>query len=364
MCGRAVSTDRGVMNPVTVLMSVYNDEKFLRQSIESVLGQSFADFEFLIINDASTDSTPAILQEYARRDNRIRVIDNERNMGLTASLNKGLNSARGKYIARMDSDDISLKERLQRQVDFLGKHPEIGVLGSGAEIIDDDGNTTSTFSPSTSPAVIRWRLLFGNCMLHSTVMFRKNIVLKAGGYPSDCFIAQDYDLWSRLMFNTDISQLPDILVRYRQNANAISIKNYDKQAETSIRVVQKNLTSFFGIELSFDIVKALCDSYNVRRQFPLTDGTIIKQASQLILEFRQKYFERYDLTGKEKREIDRDVVEKLLSLSRANAGTFPIESIITLYRAFMFKQYTVFNGSFWISIVKVVLRIRRKNESV
>ena len=326
---------------VTVLMSVYNDEKFLSGGIESILNQTFTNFEFLIINDASTDSTSAILQEYARKDSRVRVLNNENNMGLTVSLNNGLNSALGKYIARLDSDDISLKQRLERQVNFLDKHPKIGVLGSGAEIIDVDGNITGKFTPSTSPAVIRWRLLFGNCMLHSTVMFRRDIVLQAGGYPSDCFIAQDYDLWSRLMFKTDICQLPDTLVNYRQNTNAISIKNFDKQAETSIRVVHRNMTNFFDMELPLDIVKALCDSYNVRRHFPLSNGDTIRQASQLIMEFSQKYFERYNLTKKDRREIERDVVKKLLALSRANAGVFPIESIITLYRAFMFRQYAM-----------------------
>lgn len=349
---------------VTVLMSVYNDEKFLRGAIESILNQTFTNFEFLIINDASTDSTHAILQEYARKDSRVRVLNNENNMGLTVSLNNGLNSALGRYIARMDSDDISLKQRLERQVDFLDKHPEIGVLGSGAEIIDDNGNIVGKVIPTSSPSVIRWRLLFGNCMLHSTVMLRRDIVLQAGGYPSDCFIAQDYDLWSRLMFMTDICQLPDTLVNYRQNTNAISIKNFDKQAETSVRVVQRNLTRFFDIELSAGIVKALCDSYNVRRHFPLTDGAIIKQASQLILDFRQKYFARYNLTKKERRVIERDVVKKLLALSRANAGVFPIESIATLYEAFIFKQYSIFNESFWISIIKAILRVRRKNETI
>ncbi len=126
---------------VSVLMSVYNGERFLRDSVESILGQTFTDFEFLILDDGSTDSTCEILEEYANKDARIVLVRNDRNLGLTRSLNKGLRLVRGEYLARQDADDISLPKRLEMQVKFLDAHPEVGVVGSALEIIDENGNT-------------------------------------------------------------------------------------------------------------------------------------------------------------------------------------------------------------------------------
>jgi len=127
------------MSPiVSVLMSVYNSERHLRQSIQSVLDQSFADFEFVIVEDGSEDSSPRILSEFARQDARIVLIKNETNRGLAASLNRGLERAQGKYVARQDADDISLPNRLELQSAYLETHPEIGILGSACTIIDEE----------------------------------------------------------------------------------------------------------------------------------------------------------------------------------------------------------------------------------
>ncbi len=123
---------------VSVVMSVYNGERFLREAIESILSQTFRDFEFIIVNDGSTDGTAGILNSYALSDSRVRVFEQE-NMGQCASDNRGCSLARGKYIARMDSDDVSMRDRLERQIAFLENHEKVGLLGGAVEIIDDRG---------------------------------------------------------------------------------------------------------------------------------------------------------------------------------------------------------------------------------
>ncbi|MCP8319033.1 MAG: glycosyltransferase, partial [Candidatus Methylarchaceae archaeon HK01B] len=124
---------------ITILMSVYNGEKYLREAIDSILNQTFKDFEFLIINDGSTDRTVEILRSY--HDSRIKIITNEKNMGLTKSLNKGLKIARSEYVARMDADDISYPRRLEVQYEYMKKNPDVGIVGSWNDVIDDKGNT-------------------------------------------------------------------------------------------------------------------------------------------------------------------------------------------------------------------------------
>lgn len=154
---------------VSVLMSVYNCEEYLREAVDSILNQTFMDFEFIIIDDGSTDSTAAILAEYERKFTRL-CIHHQTNQGVIASLNMGLELAQGKYIARMDADNVSLPERLAKQVDFLETHPEIGVLGTGAQIMDGYGNTSQTVQFPTQHGVLRRCLCFFNPIVHPTVM--------------------------------------------------------------------------------------------------------------------------------------------------------------------------------------------------
>ena len=143
---------------ITVLMPVYNGEKYLRQAVDSILNQTFKDFEFLIINDGSTDKTLAILQEY--KNKRVKIINNKKNIGLTKSLNKGLKLAKGKYIARMDADDISLSNRLRKQIDFLDKHNKIGVLGTQMKIINNSNKIVGEYKTPLCHSLIVWNFLF------------------------------------------------------------------------------------------------------------------------------------------------------------------------------------------------------------
>ena len=186
-----------VNNPeITVLMPVYNDEKFVRFSIESILNQTFNNFEFIIINDASSDDTLKILEEY--QDSRIKIVNNDINLRVPRSLNKGLSIARGKYIARIDSDDISVKERLEKQYLFLENNREFGLVGSYTEVIDENGKSIEFWHEYSEPEYIFYTLSFWNCLVTSSVMFEKDLAIKLGGFDPDYDRTEDYELWYKI----------------------------------------------------------------------------------------------------------------------------------------------------------------------
>jgi len=206
---------------VTVLMPVYNGEKYLNEAIESILNQTYKDFEFLIINDGSTDNSVKIIESY--NDPRIHLVHNEKNLKLIASLNKGLNIAKGEYIARMDCDDVSLPDRLLKQVQYLDNHPDVGVLGCGTKNVDENLNTISEPERPLTYLQNKWKLLFSSTLMHPSVMYRKELILKYGGYSHEFIHAEDYDLWSRLIDFAIIHQIPEILVYLRKHSQNIGI---------------------------------------------------------------------------------------------------------------------------------------------
>lgn len=213
------------MNPinpkVTVLVPAYNAEKYIGKAIDSVLAQTFTDFELLVINDGSTDQTENILRSYA--DDRIRLI-NQTNQGIAAALNLGLLNARAELIARFDADDICMPERLELQYRFLEAHPEYIIVGSDADYIDRDGSFVFTCRlPAHTHKEIRELALTKCPFIHSAVMFRKAPILQAGGYNKNAFAFQDHLLWSKIIRNGEGCNLPDLLIQVRLNPESISI---------------------------------------------------------------------------------------------------------------------------------------------
>ncbi len=158
---------------ISVVMPVYNREKYVRAAIESIIGQTYTNWEFIIVDDGSTDKTLEILQEYANQDKRIKILQNGENQGIAFSRNRGVQASSGKYIAVMDSDDISFPKRLATEVEFMESHPQVVVVGSSSINIDDDGKTIGTFSYSLTPAKIRWDMIFFDPVIHPSVMMRR-----------------------------------------------------------------------------------------------------------------------------------------------------------------------------------------------
>ena len=221
---------------ITVLMSVYNAEKYIQESIDSILQQTFTDFEFIIYNDNSNDNTGKILSTYT--DPRIKVLINSENKGLTYNLNHGVEHARGKYVARMDADDIAVSNRLEIQYQYLEKHPEISILGGQVHFfinsIDDEGPTTHEPLDNDS---IRVQLLLGFSLYHPTVMFRvDDLKLYNLNYDISFRYSQDLALWSQAMHYVKLANLPKIVTYMREHPNKISIAKHSLQKECSDRV--------------------------------------------------------------------------------------------------------------------------------
>lgn len=216
---------------ISVAMSVYNGERFLAPAIESILGQTFGDFEFLILDDGSTDATQRMISEYAARDSRVRPIIRE-NRGLVASLNELLHAAEAPVVARMDADDISKPERFARQIAFLNANPDHGVVGSWAEDIDENGTpyrVTGNDHPKTHEEFLEhiekgWPLI-----CHPVAMFRRDVVLSIGGYHAAFRHCEDYDLWLRLASVTRLANIPERLIRYRHYENQVSSRHATEQ---------------------------------------------------------------------------------------------------------------------------------------
>ena len=245
------------MPKVTVLMSVYNGRLYLKESIESILNQTFNDFDLLIINDGSTDNSGEIILSFD--DPRIRLIENPVNVGLTKSLNRGLKLAKGTLIARQDADDISLPHRLEHQLSYLESHLDIVLLGTWAKVIDENGKALRDTCSPINPFVLKWRMLFTNQIVHSSVMFNSEKVRQLGGYDSLFTFSQDYDLWLRIMKQHQIALLPEILVHRREHSNDISAKFFNSQNSTADRIACKNLKNLLKKNVSIE------DVHNLRK---------------------------------------------------------------------------------------------------
>lgn len=211
------------MPKVSVLMPVHNGEAFLELAVNSVLGQSLTDFELLIVDDGSTDNSPALISKLARQDPRIVAVSRASH-GLVATLNHGLSIARADLVARLDCDDLAMPDRLQKQIDAFEHDPELGVLGSFAVHIDARGNSLRHQTMPLDRAEMLKIMEYEPILLHPAVMFRKAIVIDAGGYRPAYNACEDRDLWFRLIDVTKIRNLPEYLIHYRRHDNQVTTR--------------------------------------------------------------------------------------------------------------------------------------------
>ncbi len=216
---------------VSVVMSVFNGARYLREAIDSVLQQTFTDFEFIVIDDASSDGTPQLIEQF--RDPRLISIRHEANVGLTRALNRGLTTSTGQYIARMDADDISAPHRLALQVQYLDRHAHVGLVGVAPTYIDAAGRSAGHWNVLTTNDELQAQLARSNCFCHGSVMFRRACVELVGLYNEEFALAQDYDLWLRIAELFDIANLPDHVYHLRLHHTQLS----HTQAEAQRRYV-------------------------------------------------------------------------------------------------------------------------------
>ena len=261
-------------NPeVTVLMSAYNRSEYLREAIESILSQTLMSFEFIIIDDSSTDGTWDILTEYADRDQRIALVRNRKNLGLSQSLNKGLVLAHGNYIARQDADDVSMPERLAAQVGYFEQKPRVGLLGTANYVINSSGQQRAVHRHPEIDTEIRWQMLFHNAFCHSSVMFRRELLNgESLFYKDNLPCSQDYELWSRMLQHTAAANLKLPLVAWRKSDGSIS---------TTLREEQQRIATIISAQ-------------QIRRLLPQKPITLLEVAM-----LRESYYGFSQIPGKQ-----------------------------------------------------------------
>lgn len=284
---------------ISVLMSVYNtDKKFLSKAIESVLNQTFSDFEFVIVLDCPTDGSDLIVETYASNDDRIKIIRNIVNLGLTKSLNKGLKKCKGKYIARMDADDISLSNRLELQFNYMEAHPNVAVVGT--RTITPGTLKTTQSNCNGNREVMRIRMLFSNCGVpHPTAMIRSSFLRQYDIEYNEIFLkSQDYKLWCDILDFGNISILPQILLVYRVHENQISVGDPHRKNTYSLSISKHNCEQLLDRELSeleLDLIRTMhtadfisCDVKDLATFFEkIVDANNLKRKYNTTLLYRE-----------------------------------------------------------------------------
>jgi len=256
------------MPKLTVLMPVYNAEKYLKEAIDSILNQSFQDFEFLILDDGSTDNSVDIIKGYD--DQRIRLTENEKNLGISRTLNKGIEMSNTEIIARMDADDICLGERLKKQISYLEDNTDVCMISSNVEKINASGESLGNYNPY--PQYFFFNLLF-HCfgIYHPTVMYRKQAVVNVGMYPDT--LSEDYRLWSKLIRKYRFHYSREILVKYRISEQSISHSVLKEEyREDEKKYAFDNLRYYVGED--YKLPDSWYEAYRSNYEPILSDGNL------------------------------------------------------------------------------------------
>lgn len=278
------------MPKVTVLMATFNAERYLREAVESILNQTFKDFEFLIVYDPSSDKTLKILQSYT--DPRLRVIVNEERLGLIRSLNKGLDLSTGEFIARMDSDDISCAERLETEVKLFDDYPWLYVVCSWISIMDITRCIIDQRADALTPEDIYYTLNFRNCVANGTSMFRKSVIKAVGNY-DETKVAEDYYFWYKVSKKFTIYKIDKPLYIWRAHDASFSFVNFDKQKEAVYKIFRDNLTQLLGRDIEDKLTRLMWDNFcnthyadlnNYSRQELLTIAKLIRKLNAAIVD--------------------------------------------------------------------------------
>lgn len=268
---------------VSVVMPVYNGERYLAETIGSVLGQTYSDFEFIVVDDGSIDGSPDIVKAFAGRDSRIRLIPLSRNESKGSARNHGIAAARGEYIAAMDGDDICLPDRLRRQISFMRANPDIGVLGCTLWSVGPDLRPNGKITVPEAHPVIAWGLFFGPAIGGATTLIRRDLLLKAGAYEAGRVISDDLELWSRLIEQTRFANLPDVLYLYRRHPQADSIKRRSLQQKAGTNIRKAMLERLWG-EAPPETVERFLRVRNRQKDFGRTERNLLRAEMERLIE--------------------------------------------------------------------------------
>ena len=299
------------MPKVSVLMCTFNDGNRLKNSIDSIIEQTFTDFELVIVNDGSTDDSHRIINSY--NDNRIRVINNEKNLGLSKSLNRGLKLCKGDLIARMDADDISMDNRLEKQYRYLKENKGVDVLGGQAIFIDSDGNKIDfEHKYPISNELIKWELLREVPFCHPSVMFRKYILNKVGTYNEGFRYAQDFELWKRIAnYGYRFSNLEDKIIYYRRFKSGNFLAKKTEQKKAHIKILSDSFKTFSPM-----LSTRLVYYYYYGQKRPLKNKHLLIGGVKLSIELYHKFIASHTLSKSDQKIISEDTALKILNFAK------------------------------------------------
>ncbi len=335
-------------NPLcSIVMSVYNGNGFLSNAIDSILQQTYKNFEFIIINDASTDHSLKTIQAY--NDNRIIIINNDKNIFLAASLNKGIKISKGKYIVRMDADDISMPDRLEKQVKYMERNPNIGISGTCSEIIGH-GSGFSKYEQESNR--IKYNLLFECHLLHPTIIIRNDLIKEHQLYYDESFRKnQDYELFVRAINITDYGNLPDYLIKYRQTVENVKRVAYNQNE--NILNIQKQLFIKLGIEITeneISLYKSInLQLYNQSPDFVYQTHSLLKKmvdSNKKTLLFEIKPFQEH--------------LSKLFENVCRNSNESPLSTFIIYKKSKLTTNYIRKTKILLILLLKISISIFKK----
>ena len=309
---------------ISVVLPVYNADNFVGDTIHSILNQTLKDFELIILNDCSIDSSEDVILSFS--DSRIRYVKNEANLKLIKTLNLGFSLAKGKYIARIDADDIAIPDRFQKQVDFLEKHLEYGIVGSFAQSF---GSNNSLLKFITEDEDIRYALLSYNPFIHSSVMLRSSVIHTNNlTFDLSKTHVEDYDLWIRLLQFTKGKILPEILVKYRVHDQQISKIHLEEQIERSIQLQYGYLKKILFLEIEYDDYRHLF-CYN---------SMLLRKLAELIQLIRQRLSES-SCTSLQT-QVYNSILTRAINqiLTKESIAFSDVRSLISIFTMFTFIQ--------------------------
>lgn len=339
------------MPKISVLMSVYNSAGYLREAVDSILQQSIPDFEFVIIDDGSTDDTAALLATYT--DPRIVLLRNPQNIGLTHSLNRGLEVLRGDYVARMDADDISLSDRFERQLAYLDEHSEVGLVGCNMASIDADGNPLyggrPEFASGAADTYIRWMLHWANPIPHVTIMARRQFWVQER-YNPQYNTVEEFELWTRLIQKTHFARMPEVLVQRRIVDTSVTRTRRPEQIALHCQLVQRELQRLFGKPVSPQAIESFVRL--IGSESP--DPQYFSLAADALVESYQKTLVLYDraegrdtallcpMSSTEKYQIQYQIVTYLMQMATLGKTLYPLWKMRQVSLSHFFSRDTFY----------------------
>lgn len=302
--------------PVSVVMTVYNAQDYLPEAIESILNQTFTDYEFIIVDDCSTDNSLQIAREYEKMDARIQVHHHRQNMGIADARNTGLKLAQGKYIAWMDADDISMSERIEKELVFLESHPQVGVISSSAAIIDSKGNLLHEVHMPQMHFMIAWAFCFFDPIINPAVMLRRDLYSKVGVYRNLAenvgdYFPEDFDLWVRMITKTQFYNLNEPLLKLRKHENNITKTRTQSTLNNSLRICGWYLESLHNPKINASDAELLWNPVIASNSFSLF---------QVMYHLYRFFIKQEKITDQEKEFIKKDVVIRLRQILNENSS--------------------------------------------